>query len=81
MEFIDIESKVKKILMERFQCRAEEDFLSSRMVEDLGLDHAETFELIAEAEEKCGATIPEDQLENIRTVGDLARQLKQSIPD
>lgn len=81
MEFLDVEMKVKDILVEEFRCSAETIVLASRLRQELGLDEYDVIELIENAEEECGVTILQDELPNILTVGDLIKQLTQSIPD
>jgi len=81
MDFLDVEMKVKNILVEEFQCSAETILPASRLRQELGLDEFDVIELIGNAEEECGVAILQDELPNILTVDDLVKQLKQSIPD
>ncbi len=44
--------------------------------DDLGADSLDLFELIMGLEEEFGVEIPTDDLENIQTVGDVIKYLK-----
>ncbi len=45
--------------------------------DDLGADSLDLFELIMGMEEEFGVEIPTDDLENIQTVGDVIKYLKE----
>ncbi|MCR5421258.1 MAG: acyl carrier protein [Lachnospiraceae bacterium] len=45
--------------------------------DDLGADSLDLFELIMGMEEEFGVEIPTDDLENIATVGDVIKYLKE----
>jgi acyl carrier protein len=81
MDFLDVEIEVKNILVEKYNCSDDRTVLASRLRQDLGLNDVEVIEMIAEAEEECGVSIPQDELPEILTVGDLVKKLQQSIPD
>ncbi len=44
----------------------------SRIVEDLGLDSLQSFEMIADLEDQLGITIPMELFQSVTTVGDVA---------
>lgn len=45
--------------------------------EDLNADSLDLFELIMNCEEEYGVEFPSDDLENIKTVGDVIRYIKE----
>lgn len=49
--------------------------------DDLGADSLDLFELIMGMEEEFGVEIPTDDLENIATVGDVIKYLKEHGAD
>ena len=49
--------------------------------DDLGADSLDLFELIMGLEEEFGVEIPTDDLENIATVGDVIKYLKEHGAD
>lgn len=48
---------------------------SSRIVEDLGLDSLQAFEMIASVEDAYGITIPMDRFQHIVTLEDVVRMV------
>ena len=71
--------KVKEIIIDKLG--AEEDSIKSEahFVNDLGADSLDTVELIMELEEEFGIEIPDEDAENITTVGaavDYVKNLK-----
>jgi acyl carrier protein len=60
----DIASKVKKIIVEKLGV-------------DLGADSLDTVELIMEFEKEFNVSIPDDQAENIQTVGQAVSYLEE----
>ena len=65
---IDIEARVKKIVVE--QLGVEEDAVKneSSFIDDLGADSLDTVELVMALEEEFGAEIPDEDAEKITTV-------------
>ena len=49
---------------------------NSDIVNDLGADSLDVFELLMTLEENTGKTIPEDKINQIKTVGDLVKVLE-----
>ncbi|MDE6949723.1 MAG: acyl carrier protein [Lachnospiraceae bacterium] len=45
--------------------------------EDLGADSLDLFELVMQCEEEYGIEFPSDDLENMKTVGDVVRFIKE----
>lgn len=46
------------------------------IIKDLGADSLDVVELLMTLEESEGKTIPEDQVQNIKTVGDIVKVLE-----
>lgn len=65
---MDIEARVKKIVVE--QLGVEEDAVKneSSFIDDLGADSLDTVELVMALEEEFGAEIPDEDAEKITTV-------------
>ena len=70
MQMTQIESQVKKIVVEQLGVSEDEINSSSSFVDDLGADSLDTVELVMALEEVFGLEIPDDQAEAIATVGD-----------
>ena len=65
-----IESKVKAIIVKQLGVKDEDVSLDKSFVDDLGADSLDIVELVMAMEDEFGFEIPDDEAENIRTVGD-----------
>ena len=50
---------------------------TSSFKEDLGVDSLDLFELVMELEEEFGIEIPSEDLEQLATIGDVARYIEE----
>jgi acyl carrier protein len=73
---MDIEERVKKILIEQLGVKEEEVVRKADIVDDLGADSLDTIELVMAFEEEFGFEIPDEHAERMRTVGDVIAYLK-----
>jgi acyl carrier protein len=65
----DIASKVTSIIIDKLGVDASEVTTEASFTNDLGADSLDTVELIMEFEKEFNVSIPDDQAENIQTVG------------
>jgi acyl carrier protein len=65
----DIESRVKQIIIEKLGSEESEVTLEASFTGDLGADSLDTVELIMELEKEFNVSIPDEQAQNITTVG------------
>ncbi|MFZ7121171.1 MAG: acyl carrier protein [Eubacteriaceae bacterium] len=63
--------KVKKIILEQIDVQDNEITLKTDFIEDLGADSLDVAELIMSFEEEFNIEISDDDIEKIRTVGDI----------
>lgn len=75
----DIASKVKSIIIERLSVEESEVTNEASFTGDLGADSLDTVELIMEFEKEFNLSIPDDQAENIRTVGEAISYLEKNV--
>jgi acyl carrier protein len=66
----DAESKVREIIINELGVEAEKVTNDASFVEDLGADSLDTVELVMAFEEEFGIDIPDEDAEQLRTVGD-----------
>ena len=66
----DIASRVKAIIVDKLGVDENEVTPEASFTNDLGADSLDTVELIMEFEKEFNIAIPDDQAENIGTVGD-----------
>ena len=75
----DIEARVKKIIAEQLGVEEGQVTNEKAFVADLGADSLDTVELIMEFEKEFNISIPDDQAENISTVGQAISYLEQNV--
>ena len=66
----DVKSKVVSIIVDKLGVEESEVNNEASFTNDLGADSLDTVELIMEFEKEFNIAIPDDQAENIQTVGD-----------
>jgi acyl carrier protein len=64
----DIQTRVKKIIVEQLGVKEDAVVNSASFVDDLGADSLDTVELVMALEEEFGVEIPDGDAESIRTV-------------
>ena len=70
MTATNIEAKVKSIIADQLGVGEDEIKPESSFIEDLGADSLDIVELVMAMEEEFEIEIPDEQAENIKTVGD-----------
>ncbi|QSQ24921.1 acyl carrier protein [Pyxidicoccus parkwayensis] len=65
-----IETKVKNIIADQLGVGEDEIKPESSFIEDLGADSLDIVELVMAMEEEFEVEIPDEEAENIKTVGD-----------
>jgi acyl carrier protein len=69
------ESKVREIIINELGVEPEKVTLEASFVEDLGADSLDTVELVMAFEEEFGIEIPDEDAEQLQTVGDAVKYL------
>ena len=72
----DIAQKVKSIIIDKLGVEESEVTNEASFTNDLGADSLDTVELIMEFEKEFNISIPDDQAENIGTVGQAIEYLE-----
>jgi acyl carrier protein len=72
----EIAEKVKKIIVDKLGVDESEVNNESNFTNDLGADSLDTVELIMEFEKEFDIAIPDEEAENIQTVGDAIKYLE-----
>ncbi|MDC0708991.1 acyl carrier protein [Stigmatella sp. ncwal1] len=65
-----IETKIKSIIADQLGVGEDEIKPESQFIEDLGADSLDIVELVMAMEEEFEVEIPDEEAENIKTVGD-----------
>lgn len=66
----DILNRVKKVTVEELGVKEEEVVEAASFTEDLGADSLDVVELVMALEDEFGIDIPDEEVGNIKTVGD-----------
>lgn len=74
----EIEAKVIDIVAEQMNADREKISRATSFVEDLNADSLDTVELVMEFEDEFETSIPDDQAEKIKTVGEAIEFIKQA---
>lgn len=69
--------KIRKIVAQQLDLDPETINLESRLIEDLKADSLDIVELIMDLEQDFGVEIPDDDLPNIKTIGDIVNYLEK----
>jgi acyl carrier protein len=72
----EIASKVRAIIVDKLGVDESEVTPEASFTNDLGADSLDTVELIMEFEKEFNISIPDDQAENIQTVGQAVSYLE-----
>ena len=67
--------KVKSVIVEALGCDLEEVTMDASLIDDLGADSLASVELVMALEEATGISIPDKDLPNMKTVGDIMEYL------
>lgn len=68
--------EMRDIIVETLSCDAEDVTMEAKLSEDLGADSLAAVELSMALEEAFGVTIADEDLPNMKTVGDLMKYIE-----
>ena len=76
---MDIFEKVRDLIAERLDI-ADKDSITetSSITDDLGADSLDVVDLVMDIEDEFSVDIPEDEVENIKTVGDIVKFIEDN---
>ena len=75
----NIADKVKQIIVDKLGVDESEVSNEASFTNDLGADSLDTVELIMEFEKEFDISIPDEQAENIQTVGQAVQYLEENM--
>jgi acyl carrier protein len=75
----EVAAKVKAIIVEKLGVDESEVVPTASFTNDLGADSLDTVELIMKFEEEFDLSIPDEESEKLRTVGDAVAYLKSKL--
>ncbi len=74
---MDIFEQVKKILCDQLDLDEEQVTEDSKVIDDLGADSLDIVDLVMTLEEEFDTEIPDEDIENLRTVGDIVKYIEE----
>lgn len=69
--------KVQEMLAEALNVPVSKVTPDAKIVDDLGADSLDVVELLSRLEDELGVTIPDDDVEGLKTVADVANELEK----
>ncbi|MEM7417349.1 MAG: acyl carrier protein [Gemmatimonadota bacterium] len=75
------DARVREIIVNELGVEAEKVTDEASFVDDLGADSLDTVELVMAFEEEFGIDIPDEDAEQMRTVGDAISYLKENAAE
>ena len=79
LEDIKMFEKIKKILVEQLGVAEERVTMEANIVEDLEADSLSVMQTIMELEEEFGLTVEDEDVNNLRTVGDIVKYCESKV--
>jgi len=71
--------KIKNILAEQLDADPDEMTMDTNIAKDLGADSLDVVELLMSIEDEFEVEIPDEEIENIKTIGDLADYIQSNM--
>ena len=79
MDKAEIQEKVCTILAEQLAVAPDKDTPAARFSEDLDADSLDLVEAVLALEEEFGVSIPEEEMEDVKTVGEAVDLVAQKL--
>ena len=78
---MDIFEQVKKILCDQLDLEEEQVNEDSEVIDDLGADSLDIVDLVMSLEEEFDTEIPDEDIENLKTVGDIVKYIEDRVAE
>lgn len=76
-----LEDKVKDLIVKELGVDASKVTMDSALIDDLGADSLDTVEIVMSFEDEFDISIPDDDAQKMRTVGDIIAYLKDKVDE
>lgn len=70
--------KVKEIIVDQLDVDEDKVTMEAAIAEDLGADSLDIVDLVMSLEEEFDIEIPDEQVENVKTVGDIVKFIEEN---
>lgn len=78
MEHDEILDKVRSVIVDQLNVEEDDVTEEAAFIDDLGADSLDIVELVMALEEEFGISIPDEEAENIKTVGDVVAYVESN---
>lgn len=73
--------KIKDIIVEQLDVEEDAVTMEASITEDLGADSLDVVDLVMSIEESFDVEIPYEEVENIKTVGDIVKYIENKVEE
>ena len=70
--------RIREIICDQLDLEEDKVTMDSDIMEDFEADSLDVVDLVMSIEDEFGLEVPDDQIENFRTVGDVARYIEEN---
>ena len=78
MEQDEIFAKIKEVIVDQLTVEEDDVTMEAAFIDDLGADSLDIVELVMALEETFGVSIPDEDAEGIKTVGDAVSYISSN---
>jgi len=71
--------KVREIICDQLDLEEEQVTLEALIIDDLGADSLDVVDLVMSLEEEFDVEIPDDEVENVKAVGDIVKYIENNM--
>ena len=73
--------KIKDIIVEQLDVEEDAVTMEASITEDLGADSLDVVDLVMSIEESFDVEIPDEEVKNIKTVGDIVKYIENKVEE
>ena len=73
--------KVSEIIVDQLECEKDEVTMEVSITEGLGADSLDVVDLVMSIEESFDVEIPDEDVEGIKTVGDIVKYIESKVEE
>ena len=73
--------KIKDTIVEQLDVEEDAVTMEASITEDLGADSLDVVDLVMSIEESFDVEIPDEEVENIKTVGDIVKYIENKVEE
>ena len=70
--------RIREIICDQLDLEEDKVTMDSDIMEDFEADRLDVVDLVMSIEDEFGLEVPDDQIENFRTVGDVVRYIEEN---